>query len=154
MVRKRIDELTALHGKKPWDVDLDVYLQPPGSDPPAKVETCLERNSGKRIRFQNRGRPGFVIRFHLHDELNRGYRFLPDPNDAVWSQAGRKCPDAPVWDVFKPIQVDRSRTVLEVFNENPRPAIGRFQYSLRVCRDGEPPLLLDPPGDNQNGTFS
>lgn len=152
-VKAKIQSLTKQHGKKPWDVTFDVYLQRPGSNPPATVQTCLEMDSGKRIRFRNRRRPGFVIRFRLHDELNPGYRFPSDATDAVWSHAANKCPTTPVWDVFKPIGVDSTGTELEVFNENPRPAIGKFKYTLRVFKNGAP-LDIDPPGDNQNGTYS
>ena len=143
-----------VHGlpKKPWHIDIDVYLQPPSTNPPFTLETCLQRTSSKRIMFHNRRRPGFVIRFRLHDELNPGYLFPTDPTEAVWSKKGTTCPQTGVWQVLKPYAVEDGRMTLVVYNENPPPAIGNFQYSLRVTKDdGAPPLLLDPGGGDQNG---
>ena len=140
--------------KKPWNVDVDVYLEPPGSDPPFTLETCLQKTSSGRIMFRNRRRPGFIIRFRLHDELNPGYLFMSDPTEAIWSKKGpaTACPQTGVWQVFMPYAVEDGRMTLVVYNENPHPAVGNFQFSLRVTRDdGSPPLLLDPGGGDQNG---
>ena len=147
-VRKRLRALA----RDPWKCEVDIYLQPQGSDPPFELQTCLEMNSAKRIIFKNRRRPGFIIRFRLHDDLNPGYHFPSDPTQAVWSQAGPDCPQAQAWEVFEPVAVEDSGMTLVVYNENPKPAIGNFKYSLRVTRGNGPPfLLLDPGGTDSKG---
>jgi hypothetical protein len=147
-VRKKLRSLQ----KEPWKCEVDIYLQPQGSDPPFELQTCLEMNSAKRIIFKNRRRPGFVIKFRLHDDLNPGYHFPSDPTQAIWSQVGTECPKTQVWEVFEPLSVEDAGMTLVVYNENPKPAIGNFKFSLRVTKGNGPPfLLLDPGGTDNNG---
>ena len=148
-VRRQISALV----KEPWHCLIDVYLRPPGSIPPFELQTVLETNTAGRIIFRNRRRPGFVITFRLHDALNPGYRFPANPLDAVWSQTGSQCPtDAnPVWEVFTPLTVSRNGMELVVYNENPRPALRNFKYTLNVVNAAGAVLPLDPGGGNENG---
>lgn len=145
-----IEKLQGLK-KQPWEVDVDVYLRPSNSVPPFTLETCLHTTSSGRIMFRNRRRPGFIIRFRLHNELDPGYRFPSDPTEAVWSQRGGACPDQyGIWDVLEPFAVEGAGMSLLVYNENGDPAIGNFQYNLRVT-NGSAWRNLDPGGGDQNG---
>ena len=144
-------------GKDPWEIQIDVYLAPAaraGGSPGYTLETILPKSPAGRIRFQNRRRPGYFITFKLHGEP--GYNFPLDPADAVWSQAGGGCPNAPSWQVFLPMEVDQALRTLTVYNPNHtpfgafNPVLGDFQYTLRVT-DGGAPVPLDPGGTNQNG---
>ena len=40
-----------------------------------------------------KGTPRSPIEFELHDETQRGLKFLKDANEAIWAKVG-KCPDA------------------------------------------------------------
>ena len=145
-------------GRNPWEVQVDVYLTPPqveGGSPGYTLQTILPKGKTGRIRFHNHRRPGFLITFRLHGETN--YNFPANPPDAVWSQVGNACPNAPVWQIFLPMAVHQAQRTLTVYNPNhgpigtfQPPAPGDFQYSLRVT-DGGAPVLLDPGGTNQNG---
>lgn len=150
-VRKMIRSMA----KKPWLSEVDIYLGPPRNRPSFELQTGLEMNRAKRIVFRNRRRPGFIIKFRLHDPRNFGYRFPSDPMDAVWSKAGTVCPKAAVRTIFWPFAVEDEGMTLVVYNKNPGPAIGYFKYSLRVTRDGGNSFeLLDPGGNDQNGARS
>ena len=151
-VEARINAIIAANvGKHPWECEVDVYLQPEGSNPLFYVETCLEMDGDDRIIFRNRRRPGFIIKFRLHDELRAGYRFPEDPRQAVWSHVGHDCPEEAVWGVFRPFAVEDGGLTLKVYNENPKPRIGHFQYTLRVRNGAGVFVDLDPGGTNQNG---
>lgn len=144
-------KINALH-KRPWEVVVDVYLT--AADPPGfSLETCLEVNSSNRIMFRNKRRPGFIIKFRLHNELNPTWFFPSVPADAVWSRKGFLCPDqVGIWEVLEPYEVDGTRLNLLVYNENPAPKIGSFQFNLRVTKDnGANFHPLDPGGGDQNG---
>lgn len=139
-------------GKQPWTVEVDVYLKDDSNPPKFEIESFLNGPDDKLV-FRNSGRPGFNIVFRLHDETHHGYRFPgpPDLKEACWSQLGSACPTQGVWDVFDPVRVFEGGMALTVRNENPCPSQGEFTYTLRVTRDDEHYLALDPGGFNQNG---
>jgi hypothetical protein len=144
--------------KAPRIVDIDVYLQPPGSNPPYTLDSTLPIKNGN-LSFKNNGHPGLIVNFHLHDELNPGYTF-PDSahlRDGVWSELGPNCPTSGIWDVFQPLSVENDGMTLQAYNENPTQAngkgLGEFHFTLNVTKTGGPPYLaLDPGGDDQNGS--
>ena len=146
--------------KGPWDVLVDVYLR---SETPGDftIESYLQSTPGSdELVFHNRGHPGFNVTFVLHDQTGLGYRFPSPPKDedSIWSQYGAVgCPGSPgIWDVFdqKRIVVSHGGLQMTAFNPNPKPAKGKFRYTLNVTKDnGANYLPLDPGGDNQNGNF-
>lgn len=136
----------------PWTVDIDVYLEPEGTDPPFFLETYLPVNSAGEIVFQNHLRDGFIINFNLKDPHNTGYLFPDDEDQALYSAKGKGCPASKgQWGQFKAIEVVKpGNTTLVVRNLNQSGQQGAFGYTLRVT-DGSKWRDLDPGGDNQNG---
>jgi hypothetical protein len=140
--------------KHAWDVEVDVYLRKAGPEPEFELFTTLPTEGG-RIIFENNHRPGFHIRFNLIDETGGNYLFPPQPKvrEACWSQVGDTCPQSPVWEVFDPQRVENGGATLKVYNDNPRPALGDFAYTLRVTNDGGISYCaLDPIGGDRNGS--
>lgn len=158
--RKVSDREEGGRGHQPWEVDVFVYLH---SDAPGDftVESYLQSSpDSSKLIFYNRFHPGFWVKFHLIDEHDLGYRFpLPsNREDGLLSKLGSDCPtiEDPHWDVFEKssIQIIDSVT-LRAFNPNEEPALGDFQYTLNVSKDGKPRYLpLDPGGTNNNGMTS
>jgi hypothetical protein len=153
--KRAMPQIQSKTARKAWDVLVDVYLV---SDSPTEfhVESYLQDAEDQPLNFHNNGHPGFNVTFELHDETGKNYSFARGPNkeDAIWSQLGSACPLAGIWDVFdkNSIQVTNNGSRLSVFNGNPHPAQGQFQYTLNVSTTGNPPYLnLDPGGNNQNG---
>jgi len=151
---------------KPWQIQMDVYLEDDQSDPPKfRIECPLpikEVKPGETyVVFQNKCRPGFDILFHLHDETHKGYTFPKHADEAVWSKIGTTCPDER-WgknEVLSPKRVLPDGLTLVVNNNNDKKEdgspIGLFRYTLNVGLNGEKPYLqLDPGGDDQNGMRS
>lgn len=147
----------------PWLVYVDVYLKKVTPKLEFEISSCLPTHKrpykGKEedyLVFDNNGRKGFKIRFQLHDETGRGYRFPDVESDAVWSQKG-DCPHTPQHDVFKnPNVMTDDRTTVEVFFRNDTDSagnpVGDFRYTLNVTTDGNLPYLeLDPGGTGNNG---
>jgi len=147
---------TAAAAKAPWTVDVDVILLDMNTNPPTfEIQSYLQNPPNGPLDFRNNHRPGFNIRFNLHDPNGTEYRFPKngDRNQAVWSQRGSvdNCPNAECWEVFDPLSVDMpDRMTLVVFNSNVAPNVGPFGYTLRVTNDEEW-RHLDPGGNNQNG---
>ena len=143
---------------QPWDVEVDIYLTKACPDPVFDIKTSLPIDSSSgNIIFENNRRPGFNIKFNLHDETGSGYVFPPQPQvrQACWSQIGTSCPQSPMWQVLDPRRVTNQGRTLEVYNENPRPPVGPlgpFKYTLRVTNDGGATYCdLDPGGDDMDG---
>ena len=138
---------------EPWTVEVDVHLLEASNPPKFCIESFLKDPDDKLV-FNNNGRPGFKIVFHLHDETGEGFRFPEerDKDEAVWSQLGSTCPKRKVLDVLKPIRIFDDGTKLTVHNPNPHPPQGEFTYTLRVT-NGRKWLDLDPGGVNQNGHY-
>lgn len=151
----------------PRVVHIDVYIDDPSSDPPSFRVVPSENNSppltlgpDDEIIFHNDRHPGFDICFELKDNTH-GYFFPPtsQKNDAVWSRIGCECPKSEVREVFQPIRTEETSPGsgelrrLVVHNSNPKPAQGRFKYTLRVT-NGTGWKDLDPGGDNTNGQTS
>jgi hypothetical protein len=136
----------------PWIVDVDVYLEPEGTDPPFQMETYLPINSANEIEFQNHLRDGFIIKFNLKDPHNTGYLFPGDKDEALYSAKGTGCPTSKgQWGQFKAIEVVKpGNKTLVVRNLNQSGHQGQFGYTLRVT-NGTKWRDLDPGGDNQNG---
>lgn len=147
---------------QPWEVDIDVYLYD-ASDPKDgfKVKSVLPIEIDdsdppiEYIIFENKGRPGFKLLFHLHDETGQNYQFAENKDDAIWSREGDdKCPDEAEHAVLEPVRV-KDGTLLVVKNENDEKdgkKIGKFRYTLRVGKGGKPPYIpLDPGGVDQDG---
>lgn len=166
--------------EKPWQIQIDVYLEDDECDPPKfsiecplpsyEVKSADPKQPPKKyVVFENKHRPGFDILFHLHDLTNKGYTFPQRAEDAIWSRIGEDCPDEG-WSQhgdYKKCMVLEPRRVVQpdqmtlvVFNENDKrndEPIGRFSYTLNVGIRGQQPFKhLDPGGDDQNGarTFS
>ena len=138
----------------PWDVEVDVYLETVGPPATYRIESYLQPQGNGDLVFENHGRPGFNVRFCLHDETGGGYKFDGPPNlqQAIWSQLGTTCPTSGVWDVFDPKQVKDQGMTLVAYNRNPSPAQGIFQYALNVTNDnGASYVSIDPGGNNMNG---
>ena len=144
--------------KSPWDVDVDVYLYSEDDDPPFRLDSYLQGTPGSDLIFHNRRRPGFVVKFHLHDETGQGYLFPKekDEEDALWSRMGDGCPPdnyGKQWDEFKVQKIINGRQTLVVRNLNKTKT--HFGYTLRVTKDdGATYRDLDPGGDNQNGNWN
>ena len=143
---------TSLRPPEPWVVDIDVYLEPEGVDPPFFLETILPVNSDGEIVFQNHLRDGFIINFNLKDPEETGYLFPDDEDEALYSSKGKGCPTSKgQWGQFKAMEVVKpANTTLVVRNLNQSGQQGQFGYTLRVT-DGSKWRELDPGGDNQNG---
>ena len=141
-----------------WHVDIDVYLEPEGTQPPFYLETYLPKDANGQIIFENHGRDGFKINFNLHDPHSTGYCFPSNSkkDEAVWSELGDgACPSSAKADVLKVLRVEPGEMTVVVYNRNPEPAQGEFGYTLRVTKDdGLNYLALDPGGINQNGRVS
>lgn len=153
-----------------WKVQVDVYLKDDTTNPPEfRVESALpsypEKPGDNILVFNNNGRPGFEILFHLHDLTGKGYRFPRNRDDAVWSKIGDECPEMEPDEadrVFRPVRVfepDGDKLIVENDNEKKRDGnpIGRFRYTLNVTtkENGTGPYLhLDPGGDDMNGPTS
>lgn len=145
----------------PWAVEVDVYLEADTDPPRFRVVSTLPLETSDPndpiLIFQNNGRPGFELRFHLYDQTERGYRFPGQEKDAVWSTIGESgCPTSAAHEVFEPIRVtEPNGTMLVVRNDNSErngAPIGKFRYTLNVSRTGRAPYLhLDPAGDDQDG---
>jgi len=146
----------AAAAKAAWNVEVDVILLDMNTNPPTfLIQSYLQNPPDGPLDFRNNHRPGFNIRFNLHDPNGTGYRFPrnADRDQAVWSRRGGVdvCPDAEIWEVFDPLRVDMpDRMTLEVFNSNEGLNVGPFGYTLRVT-NGEEWKHLDPGGNNQNG---
>ena len=143
--------------RQPWQVDVDVYLYDSGATPPFKIESYLQADKkNDNLQFHNRGRHGFLINFHLHDETGKNYQF-PKPADkaeALWSSMGPGCPppNCGQWKEFTAERIIQNRSVLVVRNLNE--TVTEFGYTLRVTNDdGATYRDLDPGGDNWNGSF-
>jgi hypothetical protein len=141
--------------KSPWNVQVDVILTKGCPDPEFEIYTTLPVQDGNIV-FQNNHRPGYSIDFNLYDETgsNPPYKFPPQSHvkEACWSKLGTTCPTSPCHDVFDPKHVDNTGTILTVYNDNPTPALGVFQYALRVTQDGGGNYCrLDPGGNDMNG---
>jgi hypothetical protein len=139
--------------KQPWDVEIDVHLKKACPDPEFEIYTTLPVVGGN-ILFENNHRPGFNICFNLIDETNSGYVFPPQSqiDEACWSAFGSECPKSPAYEVFELRHVDHDGTSLYVYNKNPSPPGGPFQYTLRVTNDGcKSFCALDPGGNDMNG---
>jgi hypothetical protein len=156
---------------KPWDVDVDVYLEDVGPAPERKatfhLDTCLPVDQFGNISFFNSHRHGFRIRFNLWDNTNGGlgsnYVFhnpAKPPNDpskwALWSAQGQGCPPDNCnaqWDEFQSDHIEGGGQTLVVTNTNSQ--LAYFGYTLRVTNDGGQNFVnLDPGGTNMNGTTS
>lgn len=141
----------------PWDVHVDVYLEPEGSEPPFYLRSCLPQNSDGDLVFRNCGRHGFFVNFHLQDPHGTRYLFPRSAQlkDALWSREGPGCPPenyGKQWREFKAARVSPDGKTLTVRNRNETET--KFGYTLRVTKDGgESYLDLDPGGDNQNGDW-
>ena len=147
-----------LNPAKPWVLQVDVYLGGlTGENEDTlkhTLKTPAKQNAAGGLAFRNRGRPGFFVDFVLRDGL--GYNFPPVLRDAVWSQAGNNCPNAEIWTVFWPMEIDYGTRTLRVYNANQAQFgafpghVGNFQYALRVT-NGNGLFRVDPGGTNQNG---
>ena len=143
--------------RTPWQVDVDVYVYDETAVPPFRIESYLQTSPGGKLQFYNRGRHGFLINFHLHDETNRGFKF-PMPNEvakALRSQAGTSCPpeNSGQWREFTTERITQNRSVLVVRNLNETKT--EFWYALCVTDDdGATYRDLDPGGDNWNGNWN
>lgn len=145
----------------PWPVDIDVYLYDDTNPPRFEVVSTLPIDHSDPedplLIFDNKGRPGFELRFHLYDQTEKGYRFPIDKDHAVWSIiADKGCPTEEVDQVLKPVRVTQPNgTTLVVKNDNAEKdgaPIGKFRYTLNVSTTGRAPYLpLDPGGVDQNG---
>jgi len=144
--------------KSPWDVDVDVYIYAEDHDPPFRLESYLQTAPDGDLVFKNRRRPGFIVKFHLHDETGEGYLFpkASDEDEALWSRAGDGCPPdnyGEQWEEFKVQRIIHNRQTLVVRNLNQTTT--HFGYTLRVTKDdGKTYRDLDPGGDNQNGNWN
>lgn len=141
----------------PWEVDVDVYVYGENDDPPFRIDSYLQSDPKGDLVFYNRRRPGFIVKFHLHDESGEGYQFPrpPDEKEGLWSKAGEGCPpaDCGQWEEFTSLRIENNRKTLVVRNLNKTKT--KFGYTLRVTRDdGETYRDLDPGGDNQNGSWN
>jgi hypothetical protein len=141
----------------PWDVDVDVYLRPDGEEPPFKMQSCLPRNPDGEFVFDNCGRHGFQIHFHLKDPHKTGYLFPRSAQlrEALWSWPRPECPPenhGEQWREFKAVRVSPDGKTLVVRNLNETET--KFGYTLRVTKDGGDSYRdLDPIGENKNGSF-
>ncbi len=134
---------------KGWVVDVDVYLEREGADPPFHFETYLPMGANNVITFENHDRGGFLIRYNLRDPHKTGYLFPDDPDEALYSAKGEDCPHTRgQWSQFTAVEVQSENTTLLVKNLNQSPQ--DFGYTLRVVKDGRW-RELDPGGVNQNG---
>jgi hypothetical protein len=141
----------------PWEVDVDVYVYCEDHDPPFRIDSYLQAVPHGDLVFNNRHRPGFIVKFHLHDESGEGYQFPrpPDEKEALWSKAGVGCPPANYgqWEEFFSLRIENNRQTLVVRNLNKTTT--KFGYTLRVTKDdGATYRDLDPGGDNQNGNWN
>lgn len=130
----------------PKDMHVKVFLTPNATPP-------FHLDPPGPLTFVNNYHPGFHVHFHLQDPTH-GYLFPPnnDKDKAVWSELGQgACPQAGVWEVFKPLHVTPNRKTLVVHNANVAPILGEFGYTLRVIDNSGNWLDLDPGGNNQNG---
>jgi hypothetical protein len=142
--------------REPWLVEIDVHLTKGCPNPEFKIHSTLPTKlKGKEelLVFDNNHRPGFNIRFNLIDETGEGYTFPPQRKikDACWSKVGSECPASAVWQVLDPRNVSPDGLSLWVYNENPSPALGEFQYTLNVLKEGGDYCPLDPGGVDNNG---
>lgn len=144
----------------PWPVDIDVYLyddtDPDGFEIVSTLPIDSSDPNDPLLIFENKGRPGFKLLFHLHDQTGKGYRFPDAADDAVWSVIDESaCPTEESHAVFKPLRVRENGTLLVVENGNDKKngePIGHFRYTLNVSTTGRAPYLpLDPGGVDQNG---
>jgi hypothetical protein len=155
-------------GERPITVDvllksvnpLDFVLSSTG------IDITVQSINGKNVQVlnfdNNRGgiySAGYRITFNLIDATNSNYGFFfTDPNspdDAIWVQkidGGDYCPTGPSkWGPFKPV-APVSRNCLVVSNPNGK--LQYFGFALCLSRPGEaaPSLILDPVGNNENGS--
>ena len=155
------DDQRRLAPGNPWPVDIDVYLYEDTDPPRFEVVSTLpiddSDSNDPLLIFDNKGRPGFELRFHLYDQTEKGYRFPIAKDDAVWSIiADTGCPTSEAHQVLKPVRVTQPNgTMLVVENANEEKdgaPIGKFRYTLSVSTTGRAPYLaLDPGGVDQNG---
>ena len=143
--------------KSPWDVDVDLYLYAEDHDPPFRLDSYLQQEPGGNLVFNNRRRPGFIVKFHLHDETGEEYQFpkTSHEHEALWSRIGEGCPPnnyGKQWEEFEALRITNNRQTLVVRNLNKTPT--KFGYTLRVTKDdGKTYRDLDPGGDNLNGNW-
>lgn len=168
--RGRSEHLRGPNGPgKPWEIDIDVYLESVG--PPAKfyVDTCLPvefRSNDEHawIKFYSSDRSdGFKLNFRLYDNTGAADPYVfPNPPGhpnqrsdaskwALWSSEGAGCPPvADQWEEFTAESVGDQGTTLVVRNLNTYET--DFGYTLRVTNDGGKTFVnLDPGGTNYNG---
>ena len=68
-------EETAMTRGVPWEVEIDIHLKKGCPDPEFEISTPLPRDPNGNIIFLNNHRPGFNIKFNLHDDTHSGYTF-------------------------------------------------------------------------------
>lgn len=156
-------EQTMKAPNKPWEIDVDVYLNSVGPPVDFDIRACLPVDANDKLIFNNKGRRGFMISFHLYDNTNNGagsgYVFHnphKQPNrESEWALWSRDLPGCPPqnygqWDEFTSQSVKNQGQTLVVENKNE--TITEFGYTLRVTNDNGASFVdLDPGGLNQNG---
>ena len=143
---------------RPWLVEIDVYLDADTNPPRFRLQSALpSKNPGSsdpEFVFENRGRPGFELRFNFYDQTGKGYQFPDELDDTIWSALGDRCPDSRMHEVLEPKRLIDPTSVL-VKNDNPRKngaGLGPFKFTINVTTTGKKPYLpLDPTGDDRNG---
>jgi hypothetical protein len=112
----------------------------------------------QRQKYENDGRPGFLIAFSIKDVDRTGLLFPKKPGDAMWvhpvEDENGPCPGAgATWPEFVAENVSADGTTLTVRNYNSCRQL--FKFSLNFTRDRDNPdaplVCWDPIGDNRNG---
>lgn len=140
------------HPTKPGNVDFD---------PESSVRVSNSKGGRHKFQFDNRGHPGFTVRFNIVDN-QFGYRFPDCPDDALWvcpiDSEDDPCPDREChWPGFHAVSVEsdddgeRNRRLVVC---NPNRESQLFAFTLRLTRDSDPKkfILYDPIGDDRNGS--
>lgn len=144
--------------KRPWSMDVYIDIIRDTSEPDGvRFEMNYNCRTVEELNFENNGRPGFWVHFHIDDDDGTGFVFPNEPEKALWVKPAtaddpNPCPKSKHdWNEFTPHDVTNANRTLIVRNHNSRKQ--RFGFSLRFGRNPteEPTVLFDPIGTNQNG---
>lgn len=115
----------------------------------------------QKQKYQNDGRPGFLIDFEIDDHASSGLLFPKDIRKAMWvhpvADAQGPCPQENAsWQEFTAVSVSNDGKVLTVRNTNNRCQMFKFLFNFTPDRENSEATLVpwDPIGDNRNGSQS
>jgi hypothetical protein len=148
--------------RKANQVDVNVHIIRDATQPNGvRFSMSSGLGNGDELTFDNKGRPGFDIKFKVVDDTGDGYLFMdfdpPNDKDPMWvkkiQDRGESCPvKGDHWPIFSTTELQDSNTVLLVHNKNNSKQLFKFALMFSKTPHQAPyEIMYDPIGSNQNG---